>query len=117
MSYNFEDVLRSVSMVAMGAARVPIRELVHHSREVLQRVESGERVEITRRGRVVAVMTAPDPDEVTMDELVATNQVRPGWRERQARLRQTLNELPARAAPPGPPASTAALLTDRYDER
>lgn len=101
----------------MGTARVPIRELVHRSREVLQRVESGERVEITRRGRVVAVMTAPDPDEVAMDELVAANQVRPGWRERQARLRQTLNELPARTAPSGPAASTAALLTDRYDER
>lgn len=101
----------------MSTARVPIRDLVHRSREVLQRVESGERVEITRRGRVVAVLTAPDPDEVTMDELVATNQVRPGWRERQARLRQTLQELPARTASPGPSMSTAALLADRYDER
>lgn len=104
-------------MTDMSAARVPIRELVHRSREVLERVAAGERVEITRRGRVVAVMTAPDPDEVAMDELVATSQVRPGWRERQARLRQTLKDLPARTAPPGPSTSTAALLADRYDER
>ena len=101
----------------MSVARVPIRELIHRSREVLQRVEAGERVEITRHGRVVAVMTAPDPDEVVMDELVATRQVRPGWRERQTRLRQTLKMLPARTALPGPPESTAALLADRYDER
>lgn len=104
-------------MADMVAARVTLRELLHNSRQVLARVEAGERVELTRRGRVVAVLTAPDPAELAMDQLVQAGQLRPGWRDRQARLRQALLRSPVRTAAPGLPTSTAALLSDRYDER
>jgi len=101
----------------MSVIRVTVRDLLHNSRTVLAQVQAGQRIELTRRGRVVAVLTAPEPAELAMDELVETGHLRPGWRDRQARLRQTLLGLPARTEPPGRATSTAALLADRYDEQ
>jgi prevent-host-death family protein len=43
-------------------ASVGIRELRQHASELLRRVEDGERIEITDRGRPVAVL-APLPDD------------------------------------------------------
>lgn len=100
----------------MDSLQVTVRDLLRNSRAVLARVEQGERLQITRRGKVVAVITSPSPDEVAMDRLVADGEVQPGWRDRQAALRRTLDRLPARTAPAGPPVGTDALLADRYDE-
>lgn len=105
------------SLVDMDVVRVSVRELLHSSREVLARVERGERLQITRRGRVVAVISPPAPDEVAMDGLVEAGEIPPGWRDRQAALRRTLDRLPARTAPAGPPTGTEELVADRYDER
>jgi prevent-host-death family protein len=100
----------------MDVVRVSVRELLHHSREVLARVEQGDRLQITRRGRVVAVLAPPAPDEVAMDQLVAAGEIDPDWRDRQAELRRTLDRLPARSAAPGSSAGTDALIANR-DER
>jgi prevent-host-death family protein len=62
----------------MKAERVPIRRLQQHASELIARVEAGERVEITRNGRLVAVLSAPDPEEVAWERLVAEGSVRPG---------------------------------------
>ncbi|OLE21194.1 MAG: hypothetical protein AUG44_28320 [Actinobacteria bacterium 13_1_20CM_3_71_11] len=71
------------------AERVPIRRLQQHASELIARVEAGERVEITRNGRLVAVLSAPDPEETAWDRLVAEGAVDPdadrrgglaGWR-------------------------------------
>jgi prevent-host-death family protein len=71
------------------AERVPIRRLQQHASELIARVEAGERVEITRNGRLVAVLTAPDPEETAWERLVAEGAVDPtadrrgglaGWR-------------------------------------
>lgn len=105
------------TVVDMTDVRVSVRELLHSSREVLARVERGERVHLTRRGQVVAVITRPAPDELAMDQLVEAGEIPAGWRDRQVALRRTLDGLPARTAEAGPPASTEALLADRYDER
>jgi len=57
------------------AERVPIRRLQQHASELIARVEAGERVEITRNGRLVAVLSAPDPEETAWDRLVAEGAV------------------------------------------
>jgi len=59
------------------AERVPIRRLQQHASELIARVEAGERVEITRNGRLVAVLSAPDPEETAWDRLVAEGAVDP----------------------------------------
>ena len=73
----------------MTALRVPIRRLQQHASELIAEVQAGRRVEITRNGRLVAVLSAPDPEEVAWERLVAEGSVAPtadrrgglaGWR-------------------------------------
>jgi len=83
------------------AERVPIRRLQQHASELIARVEAGERVEITRNGRLVAVLSAPDPEETAWDRLVAEGAVDPdadrrgglaGWRTPRAAPSMKLTE-------------------------
>lgn len=97
----------------MSVVRVTVAKLIHESRTVLGMAEAGERVEITRHGRVIAVLTAPDASETAVQELVDAGQVAPDWRERQAELRTMLRSVPAVTSPPGPPAGSDAILADR----
>src|SRR2546423_5351697 len=60
-----------------GTERIPIRRLQQHASEVIARVEAGGRVEITRNGRLVAVLTAPDPEAAAWDRLGAGGTVDP----------------------------------------
>jgi len=60
------------------AARVPIRRLQQHASELIDRVEAGERVEITRNGKLVAVLSAPDAEEIAWERLVSEGAVDPG---------------------------------------
>lgn len=46
-------------------SQASIRELKHATSEVLSRVEAGEVVEVTRRNRVVAVLSPPKPEVPT----------------------------------------------------
>ncbi|MFF1418819.1 type II toxin-antitoxin system Phd/YefM family antitoxin [Streptomyces sp. NPDC058280] len=57
--------------------RVPIRQLQQHASELIERVVAGERVEITRNGRLVAVLGPPDPEQRVMEDLVRTGTVDP----------------------------------------
>ncbi len=57
--------------------RIPIRRLQQHASEVIARVQAGTRVEITRNGRLVAVLTAPDPEAAAWERLVAEGAVDP----------------------------------------
>ncbi|MBP2474123.1 antitoxin (DNA-binding transcriptional repressor) of toxin-antitoxin stability system [Crossiella equi] len=95
--------------------QVPVGTLLHDWPAVLGRVTGGERVQVTRNGKVVAVLTAPDADEVALDELVAAGEVAADWRERQTALRGLLRTLPARTAEPGEDTASAAVLADRED--
>lgn len=100
---------------ADGPERISVTRLIHESQAVLGLVESGRRVEITRHGRVVAVISPPDPDELALDELAAAGQVPADWRNRQASLRHVLRSLPVRDAPAGQPVGSAAIIADRED--
>ncbi|MCK2241088.1 MULTISPECIES: type II toxin-antitoxin system Phd/YefM family antitoxin [unclassified Crossiella] len=95
--------------------QVPVGTLLHDWPSVLGRITDGERVQVTRNGKVVAVLTAPDPNEVALDELAASGQVAADWRERQSTLRGLLRTLPARTAKPGDDRGSAAVLADRED--
>jgi len=88
------------------AVRVPIRRLQRHASEVIARVEAGERVEITRNGKLVAVLSAPDPDQAAWERLVESGAVDAaddragglaGWRTPKGaastRLTEALEEL------------------------
>ena len=90
-------------------ASVGIRELRQRASEVLRRVEAGETVEVTDRGRPVALLT-PVPQADGLGRLRADGDATPP----QASF-DTLPEplaLPMRAEPP---STTLARL--RHDER
>jgi prevent-host-death family protein len=75
-------------MTVEGEHAVGLRELRHHTSEVLARVRHGETIDITEYGRLIARIVpveerAPTP---TLDLLVAAGRVRravrPGYRPR-----------------------------------
>lgn len=55
--------------------QVPVRELNQHTADVLARVEMGERVEITRNGRRVAIIQPARPNP--LGELIESGELRP----------------------------------------
>jgi prevent-host-death family protein len=65
-------------MVDRMTVRVPIRRLQQHASEVIAQVEAGQRVEITRNGVLVAVLSAPDPEDAAWERLVASGAVDAG---------------------------------------
>lgn len=58
--------------------RIGVCELRQHASRYLALVKEGARVEITERGRLVAVLAPPDPDAQVREELVAAGQLEPG---------------------------------------
>ena len=54
---------------------VPVRELNQQTAAVLARVKSGEQIEITERGVVVAVLAPPSPNPLT--DLIGAGKVVP----------------------------------------
>jgi prevent-host-death family protein len=90
-------------------ATVGVRELRQRASELLRRVEAGETIEITDRGRSVAVL-APLPDRSPIERLTAAGDLLPS--------RHDLDDLPdPLPLGPGqePPSSVLARL--RRDER
>jgi prevent-host-death family protein len=88
---------------------VGIRELRQRASELLRLVEAGETIEVTDRGRPVAVL-APLPDQGTLERLRATGEVRTAVGD----LDELPPPLPARAGEPTPSQILADL---RNDER
>ncbi|MFD9634057.1 type II toxin-antitoxin system Phd/YefM family antitoxin [Streptomyces violascens] len=92
--------------------RVPIRQLQQHASELIDRVVSGERVEITRNGRLIAVLGPPDPEQRVMEDLVRTGTVDPD-NAASARGLADWRPLPAR---PGQPARLSEVLRSLREE-
>jgi prevent-host-death family protein len=59
----------------VDVARVPIRQLQQNASELIERVSRGERVEITRNGKLVAVISPPDPEQQVLEDLIRTGLV------------------------------------------
>lgn len=86
-------------------SRIGIRELRQHASRYIERVKAGETVEVTDRGRLVALLVPPNPG--LRDRLVAAGQLVPG---RGDPLRH--EPLPSRGQ-----EASGALARMRADER
>lgn len=82
-----------------------MRELRQYASRYLDRVKSGETVEVTERGRLVALLVPPNPAVGARDRLIADGRLIPA----AAALR-----LPSRRVSD---VSTAGVLDDLRDER
>lgn len=90
-------------------ASVGVRELRQRASELLRRVEAGETIEVTDRGRPVAVL-APIPDDGPLERLRATGDL--------TAATIAIEDLPpAMALPAGAMSPTEALSELRDDER
>ena len=90
-------------------ASTGVRELRQRASELLRRVEAGETIEITDRGRPVAVL-APLPDQRPIDRLRATGDLEPAGSD----LKDLPEPLPLA---PGQAAPSSVLDRLRRDER
>ncbi|MEV3856711.1 type II toxin-antitoxin system prevent-host-death family antitoxin [Streptomyces sp. NPDC050095] len=52
------------------ATRVPIGQLQQHAGELIDRVAAGEFVEVTRNGRLIAVLRPPGPEQQALENPV-----------------------------------------------
>jgi prevent-host-death family protein len=59
---------------------VNVREFSHNPSGIFARVEAGETIEVTKHGRVVAVLIPPPRGQSRYDELVAQGVIRPAAR-------------------------------------
>ena len=88
--------------------RIGVRELRQHATRYLGRVKAGETVEVTERGRLVALLVPPAPGATERERLIATGQLVPAARPFQ---------VPRRAPLPAGRPSTGAALDDLRAER
>ncbi|WP_375425772.1 type II toxin-antitoxin system Phd/YefM family antitoxin [uncultured Friedmanniella sp.] len=58
--------------------RIGVRDLRQHASRYLASVKAGETVEVTERGRLVALLVPPDPARSARDRLVAEGRLLPG---------------------------------------
>ncbi|MGQ0481854.1 MAG: type II toxin-antitoxin system Phd/YefM family antitoxin [Pseudonocardia sp.] len=90
--------------------QVGVRELRDRMSSYLARVRDGETIEITDRGRPVAMLVPPPADRATVSELVASGQLtmpERAWRPGRARIQ----------VPAGEPEPSTVLAELRADER
>ena len=90
-------------------ATVGVRELRQRASELLRRVEAGETIEVTDRGRPVAVL-APLPEAGVLEKLRAAGEV--------TRAAGSLSDLPLPLpVPEGKETPSAILARLRRNER
>lgn len=90
-------------------SRVGVRELRQRASELLRRVEAGETIEVTDRGRPVAVL-APLPDRGPLERLRVSGDLSPGS--------GGIGDLPAPIElAPGQEPPSRVLARLRRDER
>lgn len=88
---------------------VGVRELRQRASELLRRIEAGETIEVTDRGRPVAVL-APLPDRSPIERLTAAGDLLPGQHD--------LDDLPdPLPLGPGQEPPSGVLARLRRDER
>lgn len=88
--------------------RVGVRELRQRASELLRLVESGETIEITDRGRPVALLS-PLPEGTPLERLRAIGEVAPASGD--------LDDLPPALPSRGTELPSAVLARLRRDER
>jgi prevent-host-death family protein len=90
-------------------ASIGIRELRRRASELLRRVEQGETIEVTDRGRPVAIL-APPPEGSPLDRMRTMGEIDPAKR--------ALDDLPAPLVlAPGIERPSEVLRRLRHDQR
>jgi prevent-host-death family protein len=80
------------------AVRVGVRELRDRLSGYLERARAGEQIEITDRGRPIAMLVPLPESRTTVAELIATGKLRPAVRAWRPGTRRV--SVPAGARPP-----------------
>lgn len=91
--------------------RIGIRELRQHASRYLALVEAGQTVEVTDRGRLVALLTPVPAERTTVERLIAEGRLLPAENPTGRLLSPP---LPAR---PGEPSLSQILEESRASER
>lgn len=89
---------------------IGIRELRQHASEYIRLVEAGETVQVTDRGRPVAMITPVKKDETTVERLIREGTLIPAKSKRE----RPFTPLPA---PEGQPTLSEILAANRAAER
>ncbi len=97
--------------------QITVRELARNTAQVLERVGAGERIEVTRNGEPVAVLSPVDVEESTIRGLIKAGILPADFRERQAKLREFLRDHKPAPAKPGQRPLSEVLLEMRDEER
>jgi len=88
--------------------RIGVRELRQHASRYLGLVKAGETVEVTERGKLVALLVSPSQGEAARDRLVATGRLIPA---------NSPFRLPSRRVLPSSEATASETLAALRDER
>ncbi len=88
--------------------RIGVRELRQHASRYLERVKAGESIEVTERGRLIALLVAPGPARSARARLVEAGSLVPASQP---------FSLPLRTSLAGSPISAADALDDLRGER
>ena len=88
--------------------RIGIRELRQNASRYLEKVKAGEVVEVTERGKLIALLISPNPTASERDRLIATGQLTPA---------KTSFQLPERRLSTGTPRTASDELTEQRRER
>jgi prevent-host-death family protein len=83
--------------------RVGIRDLRQHASRHLARVKAGETIEVTERGRLIALLVPPNTEQTARERLIAAGQIAPAARPFQ---------LPQPVAPPRSAPDTRTALDE-----
>ncbi len=88
--------------------RIGVRELRQHATRYLSRVKAGETVEVTERGRLVALLVPPAPGTTERERLIALGQLVPASHP---------FHLPHRVPAPAESPSSGSVLDDLRADR
>ncbi len=88
--------------------RIGVRELRQHASRYLDRVKTGETVEVTERGHLVALLVPPSAALTARDRLVAAGRLIPASRSLH---------IPRRVAAAGGSGGTRVVLDDLREDR
>jgi prevent-host-death family protein len=97
--------------------QITVRELARNTAQVLERIGTGESIEITRNGEPVAVLSPPDIEESTIRGLVKAGILPPDFRERQEKLRAFLRHHAPAPAEPGQRPLSETVIEMRDEDR
>lgn len=88
--------------------RIGVRELRQNASRYLQMVKNGEKVEVTERGELVALLVPPNPALTARDQLVAAGRLIPAKGQLLLPIRRTLSK---------DEPSASQMLIDLREER